>query len=225
VICIKDEMLEGCRSMFPSAHTHAEQSRQGSQWVLGCFSVKSRDAHRVQMSINQSNQTLRTRRPDFDADATRLLTHWIIATFETLVRSIQESSIPHFRVSLFVSALDSQIQTHYSDFCIDIVNTIKFGIGIMARGIEGNEIATPRSSANKAKPATASKNAKQQSIAGFFTKRATVASSPATQSVTSVAEKAAASSPIVATQAKRQSSALAVSRNKENSLCIVPGCE
>jgi hypothetical protein len=109
-------------------------------------------------------------------------------------------------------------------FDIHHCNSTDFA-GIMARGIEGNEIATPRSSATKAKPATASKSSKQQSIAGFFSKRATVVSSPATQSVASVTEKVAVSSPIVATQAKRQSSTLAVSRNKENGPNVVHVCD
>ena len=67
----------------------------------------------------------------------------------------------------------SHVQTIYS------VNSICLNIAAMVRGIEGNEMSTPRPSQKK-KPASASQSAKnQKSILGFFQKKSTNSPSPA----------------------------------------------
>ncbi|KAK3675270.1 DNA mismatch repair protein msh6 [Recurvomyces mirabilis] len=102
----------------------------------------------------------------------------------------------------------------------------------MVRGIEGNEMATPRTSLKKATSSQSSKGPKQQSIAGFFAKRPagqSNATTPAKRDITGVVKPprssadltpapssgiAASSSPPAAPGPSQSS--LGDGRNKEN---------
>ena len=91
----------------------------------------------------------------------------------TLARSPKRRRVDHFLVV---------------NHCLDIPNSTNF---TMARGIEGNEIATPRVPKLQKSTSSASQSAKQQkSILGFFQRKTAPASSPAAPS-----DVAAASSP------------------------------
>lgn len=75
------------------------------------------------------------------------------------------------------------------DHCPDLTG---FSNSRMARGIEGNEIATPRVPKLQKSASSASQSAKQQkSILGFFQRKTAPASSPAAPN-----DAAAASSPL-----------------------------
>jgi hypothetical protein len=64
----------------------------------------------------------------------------------------------------------------------------------MVRGIEGNEMSTPRSSSQKKQPASASQSSKsQKSILGFFQKKSTNSPSPAPPAATPVKKTPASS--------------------------------
>ncbi|RAR01164.1 DNA mismatch repair protein MutS [Stemphylium lycopersici] len=109
------------------------------------------------------------------------------------------------------------------------------GRGIMARGVEGNEMSTPRPSQKK-QPASASQSAKnQKSILGFFQKKSTNSPSPAPSDATrvqktptsAIASKAftkpsTAITPVPSSDAPdysspiKQERELTVGRNKEN---------
>jgi len=69
----------------------------------------------------------------------------------------------------------------------------------MARGIEGNEITTPRATLKKQNSSQSSKSGpKQQSIAGFFQRR----TGPASSTVTPAKRASNASEPVDASRAK-----------------------
>ena len=110
----------------------------------------------------------------------------------------------------------------------------------MVRGVEGNEMSTPRPSQKK-QPASASQSAKnQKSILGFFQKKSTNSPSPAPSDATPVkktptstlatrafAKPSAAITPVPSSDAPDYSSPIkqeresTVGRNKENGLSSI----